>query len=365
MKIAHVQVIPKMSGVQQVSLDILNGINDENIQKYVICGTLCDDAFTQAFNEAGVHIIPLPSIKREIGMHDIVCLFELIRLFKKEKFDIIHTNSTKPGIIARIAAKLAGIKKIIHTVHGIAFHKHVSLFHRFFYYVLENFATLFGDVNVTVNRCYVSFYPFVKSKVIYNGVDFSKLNVTEFEPEKRRENQIHFAFLARLDEQKNPLEFVEAVNILLKNYTGKARLKFTLAGDGELSEECKVLIETYNLQDHIAMPGWIKDKDTFFNNVDVLCQPSKWEAFGLVFVEAAFYRIPAIARRVEGIPEVVLDGSTGILYSEGAHQLAEKMNNYIENPESITVMGHNARINALEKFSKERMLKEYNALYFG
>ena len=163
----------------------------------------------------------------------------------------------------------------------------------------------------------------MKSKVIYNGVDFSKLNVTEFEPEKDERTRFTLLF-SKAGRAKNPLEFVEAVNILLKNYTGKARLKFTLAGDGELSEECKVLIETYNLQDHIAMPGWIKDKDTFFNNVDVLCQPSKWEAFGLVFVEAAFYRIPAIARRVEGIPEVVLDGSTGILYSEGAHQLAEK-----------------------------------------
>ncbi|RJT14887.1 glycosyltransferase family 4 protein [Rahnella inusitata] len=362
MKIAHVQVIPKLSGVQQITLDILSGLNDiqNPIEKIVICGELIENEFVEAFVKEGIEIISIPSIKRSIGFHDIKCFIDLYKLFKKNKFDIVHTNSTKPGIIARIAAKCAGIKKIIHTVHGIAFHAHTHILIRIFYYILENIATLFGDINITVNKKYTKYYPLVKSVVIYNGVDFEKLNPINTD----KNGEIHFAFLGRLDEQKNPLEFIQAVDIVLKKYTGEKKLRFSLAGDGDLRNDCELMISKLALAEYLQMPGWVKNKDNFFNDVDVLCQPSKWEAFGLVFVEAAYYSIPSIATSVEGIPEVVLDGHTGILYQCGAEQLANCMIKYIESPALIAQHGENAKGYVTENFSKEKMLNEYSAVYF-
>lgn len=366
MKIAHVQVIPKLSGVQQITLDILSGLDknynetNQTLEKIVICGELIDNDFSEIFVSEGVKVISIPSLKRNIGLHDLKCFFELYKLFKRNQYDIVHTNSTKPGIIARIAAKCAGIRRVIHTVHGIAFHAHTSIVTRVIYYVLENIATLFGDVNVTVNKKYIKYYPFVKSKVIYNGVDFSKLM-----PAKNGiGNEIHFAFLGRLDEQKNPLEFIKAASIVLSRYRGQIKPKFTLAGDGELREQCCQMIATLNLQDEIFTPGWIKDKNKFFNEVDVLCQPSKWEAFGLVFVEAAYFGIPSIATNVEGIPEVVLNSETGILYKEGAEALAEGMLTYLNNSHMVMEHGSKAKKYVTENFSKERMISEYSSIYF-
>ncbi len=365
MKIAHVQVIPKLSGVQQITLDILTGLDESKkdtnqvIEKTVICGELIDNDFKDVFAKEGINVITIPNLKRNIGLHDLKCFIELYKLFKKNKYDIVHTNSTKPGIIARIAARCSGSKKIIHTVHGIAFHAHTSMVIRAIYYVLENIATLFGDVNVTVNKKYKKYYPFVKSKVIYNGVDFTQLI-----PNKSNiENEMHFAFLGRLDEQKNPLDFVKAASIVLKNYTGPIKPKFTLAGDGELRDKCCQTIVDLKLRHQISMPGWIKDKNKFFNDVDVLCQPSKWEAFGLVFVEAAYFGIPAIATNVEGIPEVVLESQTGILYNGGAEELAEKMLMYLENRNMVAEHGKNAKNHVTKSFSKERMISEYSSLY--
>lgn len=363
MKIVHVQVIPKMSGVQQISLDIFDGLKDEKVQKFVICGENDNqneiDQFIERFNACGVEVIIIPSMRRNIGFHDYTCFKELYKVFKKHKFDVVHTNSTKPGITARIAARFAGIRNIVHTVHGIAFHQEEGFGKRCFYYLIENFAALFGHQNITVNKFYTSYYPLVKSKVIYNGVDFSKFSPV---PKPKRE-KVHFAFFARLDEQKNPLEFIKAVKIVRDNANFGHLARFTLAGNGELYDECKTLITQLQLDDIIEMPGWIKDKDLFLNDVDVLCQPSKWEAFGLVFVEAAYFSIPSVARAVEGVPEVVLDGHSGKLYTGDEKQLAQAMLTFLETPSLISEYGANAKSYACKMFDKERMVKEYSDIY--
>ncbi|MCS3402382.1 glycosyltransferase family 4 protein [Pantoea sp. B566] len=362
MKIAHVQVIPKMSGVQQISLDILCGLEKSGLEKYVICGENPTEQFVESFRNAGVEIIIVPSIKRNIGLDDLKSFIALYKVFKKYNFDIVHTNSTKPGIVARIAAKFAGINKIIHTVHGVAFHKYEVLPKRIFYYLLENFSTLFGDVNITVNKKYISYYPLVKSHLIYNGV-----SIQDYQCETKyfhNECGLHFAFLGRLDTQKNPLEFIEAVNLLVNKFHVNNNIRFTLAGNGELFSECKTLITNYNLEDKILMPGWITNKSVFFNDVDVLCQPSLWEAFGLVFTEAALFQIPSIAHGVEGIPEVVLDNITGQLYKNGPEELAEKMLYLINHPDEVKRLGNQARKHTLDTFTKERMVAEYSKVYF-
>ncbi|EMH4162860.1 glycosyltransferase family 4 protein [Pluralibacter gergoviae] len=360
-KIAHIQVIPKLSGVQQVSYDILSGINCANVKKFIICGAADDELeneFRDVFTSANVKIITLESLKRNIGLHDIKCFLELYRLFKKERFDVVHTNSTKPGIVARIAAKFAGIPNVIHTVHGIAFHRHEKFIKRIFYYLLENIATLFGDENITVNNVYKKYYPLVKSKTIYNGVDFENFCLIN----KDNRDILHFAYIARLDEQKNPLEFIKAVSIVVQQYP-QSLIRFTLGGRGELEEQCKKLIGSLNLNDVITMPGWISDKNKFYNSVDVLCQPSKWEAFGLVFVEAGFFKIPSIARAVEGIPEVVKDNYSGLLYQGGEYELADKMISLINDKSLLTKLGNNSKTYVSEHFDKKRMIKEYLDLY--
>lgn len=363
MKLVHVQVIPKMSGVQQISLDIFDGLRDKEIQKFVICGENDNqneiEQFIERFKACGVDVIIVPSLRRNIGLHDYICFKELYKIFKKHKFDVVHTNSTKPGIIARIAARCAGVPNIVHTVHGIAFHKEEGLSKRCFYYLIENFATLFGHHNITVNKFYTSYYPLVKSKVIYNGIDYSKFSPIP----KNKKDKIHFAFFARLDEQKNPLEFIKAVKIVYDNVSFGHLARFTLAGHGELYEECKKLISHLHLDNIIAMPGWIKDKDTFLNDVDVLCQPSKWEAFGLVFVEAANFSIPSVARAVEGVPEVIIDGHSGILYTGDEKELAQAMLIFLEKPSLISEYGINAKNYAYKMFDKERMVKQYAEVY--
>ncbi len=164
-RIAHVQVIPKLSGAQKFSLEIFKNVS--NFEKYIICAEFEDETeeqrndFVTHFKQANVNIIWCKNLKRKIGFHDIKSIIELYNIFRKYKFDVVHTNSTKPGIIARIAAKIAGVKKVIHTVHGISFHKEVNIFSRIIFYFLEIVALQFGNTNVTVNKNYLKYYKFM------------------------------------------------------------------------------------------------------------------------------------------------------------------------------------------------------------
>ncbi len=362
MKIAHVQVKPIMSGAQQISYEILSSLALEGHDLYLICADFGDESidFVDKFNELGVSILTVSSLKRELGFHDFKVITDLYKIFKKYNFDVVHTNSTKPGIFARIAAKLAGTKKIIHTVHGIAFHNNVNPFVRLAYYLLENFSTLFGHYNLSVNKYYRKFYPFVETRTIYNGCDFSKLKPSF---QKKINEKIHFAFLGRLDTQKNPLEFIKAIYLLSKEVDIN-QFKFTIAGDGELRSDCEDLLKKYKLNNDVIMYGWVYDKNIFLNTVDVLCQPSLWEAFGLVFCEAGFFKIPSIAKSVEGIPEVVLDNQSGLLYSGNAVELKEKMLFCIENPALIHEYGEKAYEYVTREFTVDRMVDEYKMIYF-
>ena len=359
-KIAHVVVSSELAGAQQIALDILSSISDTNVEKYIICGELHSGSedFIRSFEDANVSIISVPELKRNIGRSDIDAFSKLYKIFKEHKFDIVHTNSTKPAIVARTAAKLAGVKKVIHTVHGIAFHKKTSLPLRAMYWSVEYLSALFGDYNVSVNRFYKRFYPFIKTPTIHNGVNFNKFN-----PDKITSNTINFAFMARLDEQKNPLEFLNAAKLTTQLHKGSKKIKFTLAGDGPLMNDCLEFIRLNDIGDYVDVKGWVRDKSDFYNNIDVLCQPSDWEAFGLVFVEAAYFEVPSIGKDVEGVPEVIESSRTGYIYKGGAEEMSRLMLGYIENPLLIKEHGIAAKDNALKKFHVDIMTKKYKDIY--
>ncbi|MEF5881839.1 glycosyltransferase [Escherichia coli] len=114
-KIAHVLVLPKMAGSQKFCHMLLSKI--EGYEKFVLVSE-CEDVdfeqraeFIKNFESINVNVIWCKNLKRNIGKSDVKAFIELYNIFKQYDFDIVHTNSTKPGILARIAAKMAGVKK--------------------------------------------------------------------------------------------------------------------------------------------------------------------------------------------------------------------------------------------------------------
>lgn len=362
-KIAHIQVTPHLTGVQQVSIDILSGLSDD-YDKYIVFGGSykVKDDFLKKLSDKKIKTIFIPSLKREIGFHDIAATKELFSLFKQYKFDIIHTNSTKPGIIARFAAKISGCPLVVHTVHGIAYHQFESIGKRIFYYSIEAFFSLFSDRLISVNNYYLKYYPFIKRKVcIHNSVEMNNITVQS----RDDTTCLSFGYMARLDNQKDPLTLLRAVKYGIENaYFSSSDLTVLIAGEGELSQVCRNYVEDNKLEKVVSFAGWVSDKQSFYNQVDVFCLPSIFEAFGLVFLEAAHFNIPSIATDVEGIPEVVIDNETGFLVAAKDYKaLAQRMKLYITDKALVEKHGLNAKLYMEKNFSKQEMLKQYNAIY--
>lgn len=369
--IVHVQVMPKLSGVQNFSLHILKDLPFD--KKYLICSATEQvtegqrEEFIRAFTEAGVEIIWAQHLCRSTGRHDLAATLELWRIFRRYRFDIVHTNSTKPGVIARIAARLAGIKKVIHTVHGIAFHKHESLLKRVFYYALEAFALQFGHVNVSVNKFYLRYYrPFFwkKSCCIYNGINPDRwmhpASLAPAAPEGPQATR-RVLFVGRLDAQKNPLTAIRAFACLLSKLP---EAHFDMVGDGELRADCEALVRELGIEQQVTFHGWSGNPERFYAGCDVFFCPSLYEAFGFTFTEAALFSRPIVASDVEGIPEVVIANKMGLICPANDYAAqADCLYRILTDSQLAAEFGQFGRQYVIEHFPLSNCLKQYLKLY--
>ncbi|CDH00889.1 glycosyltransferase family 4 protein [Xenorhabdus bovienii] len=364
-KVAHIQVIPKLSGVQNFSLHILSNL--KNYDKYIICSDTevvneqQKKEFINQFENFGIKIIWLKHLKRAIGIHDILACYELWKIFKKYNFDIIHTNSTKPGIIGRIVAKLSGCKKIIHTVHGISFHKNEKFIKRILFYLLEIFSLQFGHINISVNKYYLKFYQlfFWKKTInIYNGIDFNRLNENIDITLKNKKNIL---FVGRLDTQKNPLGAILAFDELLKK---DSDIYFDIVGDGDLRKDCEDLVHKLGIEKNVNFHGWSNTPVKFYLNSSLFFCPSLHEAFGFTFVEAAFFKLPIISSNVEGIPEVVINKKMGLLSEPYNYkQMAENIYSILNNSSLSEEMGNYGKQFVKENFQLSECIEKYSTIY--
>ncbi|MDR1698557.1 MAG: glycosyltransferase family 4 protein [Prevotellaceae bacterium] len=366
-KILHIQVLPILSGVQKVSLEILQSLPNEEYDKWILFSEDMDkenkDNCKRAFENAGVKVIFFKNLYREIGFSDFSAFSEIYHLCKKERFDIVHTNSTKPGIIGRIAAFCARVPLVVHTVHGIAFHQEEPKLNQIFYYIIEFFATFFCDKLVLVNNFYKKYYQLFKKKtiVIYNGLDYSRFQNSK--NNKANDDIVRILFVGRLDKQKNPLALLEAANFLTKEHK---RLRFSFVGEGELCDKCSQYIQKHKLENFVKLEGWKSNIADYYSSHDIFCLPSVYEAFGLVFLEAGYFGLPCVATDVEGIPEVIENGVTGLLSPpNNLYSLAQNLLKLITDKTLCKRMGNAGHERVVNLFSKDRMIAEYVKIYSG
>ena len=363
-KILHIQVLPKMAGVQRVSYHILKSLSKDEYEKHILFSSDMDDEnkthCKRLFEEIGCKVIFLDSLKRSIGFHDIKAIKDIYKLCKREKYDIVHTNSTKPGIVGRIGAKLAGVPYIIHTVHGLSFHNFIGFPKWHFYWMCEMFSSMFCDKIAIVNSYYSKYFKAFQKKIItvYNGIEFPSV-----EPKKdiETEDKIKILFVGRLSAQKDPITMLNAFSLATKK---NSNLVLTIVGDGECYEDCRKLVEEHQIQDKVRFEGWQSEVDKYYKTHDIFITTSIYEAFGLVFLDAGYYKLPTVATNVEGIPEVIEDGITGLLSNpKDIFSISETILKLANDKTLRLTFGENAHARVVENFNVVKMIDAYNRLY--
>ncbi|HGB9535922.1 TPA: glycosyltransferase family 4 protein [Escherichia coli] len=322
-KIAHLQLMPLLSGVQRVSLQEIENLPPEYFEIDLICkegGPLVD-----ALNKK-VRKFFIPTLCRNISpVEDLKSLISLYKIFKRERYDIVHTHSSKTGILGRIAARMARVPCVVHTVHGFAFESTKKQAIKNLYKWLEMIGAKCStkiiclheeDKNICLNILKIKADKIV---VIPNGVDINKFtpatNKGKIKEEilSLRESNFVFTMVGRLWPQKNPLYFVEVAKQIIKNELIPGSV-FVLVGDGELMSVIKEhYLEDELLHNRLLLLGWRNDISDILKASDVFVLPSLWEGMPLAILEAQSTGLPCVVSNINGNKSLVTNKFDGYL----------------------------------------------------
>lgn len=328
-------------------------------------GSLVEEA-----RQRGIPLVIVPDLVRPVSpLRDAAALRDLIRLFRRERPHVVHTNSSKAGILGRAAAWWADVPVVVHTNHGLPFYEEQPAALRAFYRALEKAAASVSDrivcVGEVVRRKSIAarLGPPRLFEVIYNGFETERfLKAQGIRDRLGIPPEVPVAgIVARMAWHKGHRFLVEAA---------PPTVHLLFVGDGEERPVLERRVADRGLRatftGHVSpseVPGLIA-------SMDVLVHPSLWEGLPRVAVEALLVGRPVVAFDRDGVREVVIDGVTGRLVpAKSIGALRAALDEILARPDRGHDLGRAGREICLERFdgrrSAERVADLYRALLEG
>jgi glycosyltransferase involved in cell wall biosynthesis len=362
----------ELGGAQKVCLSLLEGVNQE-LSTSLMSGT--QGPLVEQANKHKETFL-LDSFKREVGIktlfYELTTFYKMLRRMRKlkKKYQnlVVHTHSTKAGLMGRWAAFFARIKKRVHTVHGFGFHEHQSKIGYFINFILEYITSFITTHYVCVSMVDQNIgkkhlYKFLqKSSIIRAAVDYKRF----YQPALLDKSSKKFIFgtVSCCKPQKNLIDLLKAFkemnNSLSKEH--QARIELHIIGDGGERPKLEKWLEEHNMKEKILMLGWQTDVARWMCKWNVFVMSSLWEGLPCAVVEARLSKLPVISYRIAGIPEVITDSKNGFLVDAGDWKtLGQRMQNLVENRATYDRMS--VHQDNLFDFSNEVMIKKHISLY--
>jgi glycosyltransferase involved in cell wall biosynthesis len=342
----------------------------------IICGISDNPASDNETTAAaiGVTILRIPALRRPISpLNDLIASFRLYRHLRKNRYDLVHTHTSKAGIVGRIAARFAGVKCIVHTPHGHIFYGYFSRTITRIFIFAEWLTMRWTDALITLTQhekddyLKVGIGPAERIHPIFSGIDLGPFLSAGDERERLRAefglNESHFILgtVARLVEVKNHQLIVRAAHHL-KQYQDS--LRFLFVGDGELHQELQRMVADDGLEKMFIFAGWRRDIAALLSAFDVFVMVSRNEGMGRAFVEAQAAGLPVIGTAVGGVPEVLVEGETGFLVGpDDSEALASRISALYTDRASLGQMAAACRAWVNPRFSDAVMVSKIDAVY--
>ena len=259
-------------------------------------------------------------LKRPINFpEDLLAMIEMVRVIKKNKIDIVHTHSSKAGILGRWAGALAKAKIIIHTVHGWSFNDFQRPLVRKFYVGLERMSS-----KVTNRFIVVSNHDRQKGldykigaegqySLVRYGIDRIQFSMRDSSIRKElgiSDDARVVGTIACFKPQKALEDFVQLAFLTSQVFP---QARFLVVGDGVLRKKIEKLIEKFNLGFQFILTGWRRDIPRVLSSMDVFVLTSLWEGLPIAVLEAMVSQVPVVATNTGGISEIITEGETGFL----------------------------------------------------
>jgi len=245
-------------------------------------------------------------------------LFKLYRILRSASAQSIVLNLSSDVKAAGLAARLAGVSRIIYR-RGSAIPIRDTWFNRFlFRYIITDIIANSEETKRTILANNADLFPKEKIQVIYNGIDLQQFDQRLSVGEGGPSGMVILGHVGRLSPEKNQ-KFLIDVTCTLRNAGIDCCLK--IAGAGPLMEELKVYAAQRGVQDQVVFMGFLEDVSSFLASVDIFLLSSHWEGFGYVLIEAMAAKKPVVAFESSSTPEIVCDGVTGYLVPHNNHDV--------------------------------------------
>jgi glycosyltransferase involved in cell wall biosynthesis len=370
--VCHIITKLELGGAQQNTLFTVSHLNPSRFQSVLITGEpgMLD---SEARGLQGVAFHQVPTLVRPIRpWADFRSLCSLTALLLKLKPVIVHTHSSKAGILGRFAARLAGVPIVLHTIHGFGLTRNQHPFLRRTLLALERLAapctTRFFAVSEANRRLgiYLGLFSPDRCTVIRSGVDLPALRGTRVDVRaKKQELGLPAAgpvvgMIAPFKPQKAPLDFVRMAELV---HRARPDVQFLLVGDGELRGAVEAEVARLGLSSVMRLTGWRRDVAEIMRCLDLFVLTSLWEGLPRVYLEALASGVPVVGTRVDGAPEVIIEGVTGFLCEPGDVQgLAGRVLYLLAHPEEAGRIAQNGRDLPLE-FDIHEMVRQLEREY--
>ncbi|MDD5109034.1 MAG: glycosyltransferase family 4 protein [Candidatus Omnitrophica bacterium] len=376
-KINLLYIITKLElgGAQRQLLSLIAGLDKEKYRVFLFSakeGLLAKEA----------ELIPGLTLKKSRFLErpvnfikDILVFIEICAFIKKNKIELVHTHSSKAGILGRFAARACKVTAIIHTVHGWSFNDYQPRILRNFYLFFEKLCAKFTGKIIVVS--YSDREKGLNSSIgsqgqyvlIRYGINASEFAASDLRNQARQalginKDELAVGMVACFKPQKSPLDFVKIALAVKKEICG---IKFIMVGDGQLRNKVSLLIKELGLQDKIILTGWRPDIAFILSALDIFILTSLWEGLPIAVLEAMAAGKPIIATDTGGISEVIENGKNGYLVKPQDNQamqnrITELLRSRQKREEFISL--GRARIDS-EEFLLTKMVRATGELYLN
>ena len=377
-KVAHIIARMITGGADENTLFTIEGLNKEKYEIDLITGEEFDKDILNKVKNHPFDIIQIKGLKWKLNfLYDPIVLLKLIKLLKKKHYDIVHTHTTKAGILGRIAAYISGVPVIVHGLHGSTFQAFDSGLLNWLLFLFERLTGRFTDAYISVSRVLSEKYiergigKKENYHTVYSGMELDKFYGVKEKIDcgkKQRELGIDsedfvIGNVARLEKRKGHKFLIDAFEKVIEERKG-CPLKLLIIGEGDERGNLENYVRKLNLGEKVIFTGYREDVEELMALMDIFVLTSLREGLPRVLVQATAAGIPLVAFNVDGVPEIIKDNYNGFLIrTKDVEQLANRIVRYIDNKKLVLLHGQKGREFIKDKWSIKDMVRRTDQIY--
>ena len=369
-KVVHLITKLELGGAQVNTIHTYENLDQNRFDTYLVSGP--GGILTDKIQKKENFFIARDLVRQLNPVKDLKAFFQLRKLFKTIKPDIIHTHSSKAGIIGRTVAYFMKIPVIVHSVHGFSFSPYQSFLKRTFYITTEKIVSKIthhfvfvsnDDIDIARQKKLVrENYSLIRSGFPFKKFQKTNENISALK-EKYNINETDFVcgIIAPFKPQKGLFHLIEIAARVLA--ASQKNVLFMITGDGDLREAIETKLKEKGIFDNFRLPGFIFDIENAIDVFDLGVSTALWEGLPQSLIQLRLKKKAVVASDIPGNREVIRENKNGFLvdvenYETFAERILFLIGNETERERLASFDGEN-----FSQWDADFMVKEQEKLY--